>query len=226
MKLSKSICVYKIRVSALDFINYTYLVIDQITNEAFLIDPAWDYKLILEKMKDCGAILKGILLTHAHYDHINLVESFLNDDNSIQIYISAIESKFYHFHCKNLNLLYDNDFIGIGGLYIQCIHAPGHTKGSFLYLIENHLFTGDTIFIEGCGICSCVGGDADEMYRTVQMVKKLPLDVIVWPGHSFGKSTGVELREIVENNIYFLLERKEFINFRNRKNQAKLMDFK
>ncbi|WP_268964163.1 MBL fold metallo-hydrolase, partial [Paenibacillus sinensis] len=79
----------------------------------------------------------------------------------------------------------------LGDTQITCILTPGHTYGSACYLTSDHLFTGDTVFIEGCGLCDTVGGDPEQMFHSIQRIKSAINPMVqIFPGHSYGKNPG------------------------------------
>ncbi|MGY3792654.1 MBL fold metallo-hydrolase [uncultured Aquimarina sp.] len=211
-------------VSGLSVKNQCYLI--HLNNTGIFIDPAWNYDLLNGFLEENNIKLKAILLTHSHIDHINLANEFAQKYN-VPVYMSKEEIDYYNFSCTNLIEVKHLQDIILNGFRIQPILTPGHTKGSVCYLIENHLFSGDTVFIEGVGICSVEGSDVHQMYDSVQYLKKsLPLDTFIWPGHSYGELPGKTLRFLLKNNIYFQLEnRKHFTSFRMRKGQKNLFDF-
>jgi hydroxyacylglutathione hydrolase len=213
-----------LKASFLNFKNYIYIIVDSSSMEAAIVDPAWDLKNIITVLETLGVHLTTILLTHSHFDHVNLVESLVQRFNS-QVYMSLNEISFYKFQCKNLNPIQHFDVINLGKTNITTLLTPGHTAGSVSFLLSRSLFTGDTIFIEGCGICNAKG--AEQMFNSIQMIKKMVApDVRVYPGHSFGKEPGNTIRYLAKENIYFLIDRKEmFVNFRTRKGQKNLFGF-
>ena len=115
----------------------------------------------------------------------------------------------------------------MGGTTLQPWLLPGHTRGGLCWLAGDHLFTGDTLFINGCGICTGRGGDAGEMFETMQRLQRLcRADTRIWPGHGFGEEPGQTFATVLQKNVYLQLDDREmFIRFRNRKNQRGLMDF-
>jgi hydroxyacylglutathione hydrolase len=219
--------VQKIKASFANIINYGYLVVDSASMNAALIDPAWEISKFQSIISDLGLRLTSIFLTHSHYDHVNLAETLANQYNA-QVYMSKKEIDFYKFKCPNLNSFNNNDKIYIGQTSIICLETPGHTHGGICFLLSDSLFTGDTIFIEGCGICCNYGGDPQEMYHSIQFIKNnISPDVKIYPGHSFGKNPGYPLNYLLKENIYFQFESIEhFVKFRMRPSQPNLFDFK
>lgn len=203
--------------------NQCYLIHDN--HSGILIDPAWDYELISSFLKDNHITLRGVLLTHSHYDHTDLASTFAVY-YGVPVYMSAIEIRQYEFTCPNLIAIQHLQDVMVGQFSVTALLTPGHTKGSVCYLIDRHCFTGDTIFIEGVGICDNSG--INSLYDSVQFIKQyLPQQTLIWPGHSFGEQPGKELSFLLQNNIYFLLNRRDaFTDFRMRKNQPDPFSFK
>lgn len=218
--------VHPIKVKRLFFKNYCYLIVNQKEKVAILIDPAWQAKKIETYLKDSGCILKAVLLTHHHIDHVHLAE-FFAEKYTVPVMMSEMEINYYGFSCKNLIPISTNQ-LSIANMTLFPIFTPGHTKGAICYLIENRLFTGDTLFIEGCGICSGKGGDPGQMFDTLQFLKlNIPLKTKIYPGHSYGAEPGKLFSFLLENNYYLGFTNKDdFIAFRMRKNQRRLLAFK
>ncbi len=206
------------------YFNYSYIIYDPETGDAFLVDPSWNAENIDNNLS--GLTLCGILLTHHHYDHVNLVNQIIAR-RDVPVFISKDEAEYYHFKCNNLTTLIDGENISLGNINVKSILTPGHTKGGMCYQIGNDLFTGDTLFIEGCGICQFDGGNPYEMFESIKKLTNLiPKENLVYPGHSYGKPPGIIFKYVLENNIYFHFEDSEkFVNFRMRKNQKNLFKF-
>ena len=215
--------VKKFHVSGSDIKNQCYVC--HKNNTGILIDPAWDYNLINDYLLDNRIVLKGILLTHAHDDHTDLAAVF-SEAYGVPVYMSAAEIHQYGFKCPNLLSATHLEKIIISDYSIVPIHTPGHTIGSMCFLIDEHLFTGDTVFIEGVGICDNI--NVNLLFDSIQFLKQyLPASTIFWPGHSFGDTPGKELNFLLKNNIYFQLDdRSQFIEFRMRKNSFDPVAFK
>lgn len=224
--MNQSLHIDYLKVCFLNFINFTYFIMDDQTKQIAIIDPAWESNKIESFLQELNGTLTTILLTHSHFDHINLVNSLLDKYNP-QVFMSKKESEFYNFKCRNLNLVDHFDSIRLGKTEILCLLTPGHTVGSVCYLISDNLYTGDTVFIEGCGICSTFGGDPEKMFNSIQMIKNtIKPHVRIFPGHSYGKTPGHQLSYLLKENIYFLINNKAyFIKFRMRKHQENLFKF-
>lgn len=203
--------------------NQCYLIYQN--NVGVLIDPAWEYDLINDFLIENNISLKAVFLTHSHIDHTNLAEEFAISRN-IPVYMSREEIDNYGFNCFNLQRIEHLNTIMIANLDIIPIITPGHTFGSVCYLIDNNVFTGDTVFIEGVGICNRI--DAHKLYNSIQFLKKHLLDTtLFWPGHSFGEFPGRDLNYLMRHNIYFQFENiKHFVDFRTRENRPNPFLFK
>ncbi len=203
--------------------NQCYFFYDDKDN-GVLVDPAWNYHLINDFLVFNNIALRAVLLTHAHPDHTDLAQRFAAKYN-IPVYMSAAEINDTGFNCTNLTAVEHLQIItAANSIKITPIITPGHTAGSTCYLVGQHLFCGDTIFMEGVGICE----NADDMFDSVQLLKSsLPSNTQFWPGHSFGQLPGKDLEFLLKNNIYFQFEkRKHFIDFRMRKNQPSQFMFR
>ena len=211
------------RVSHDFIINQCYLVYEN--NRGFLIDPAWDYALINDYLHHHNIFLTGVLLTHAHPDHTNLADVFAKYYN-VPVFMSGKEIDESNFSCTHLQSIEHLREIELAGCTIKPLLTPGHTAGSTCYLIKGHLFSGDTIFIEGVGTCDM--NRVDQLFDSVQYLKRIiPGDTIIWPGHSFGLAAGQSMDTLLKNNIYFQLnQRTQFISFRMRKNRPGPFNFK
>lgn len=218
--------IYQFHLKSSFFKNYCYIIVDTTTNYAAIIDPAWELETIESFLTAKNITLISILLTHSHFDHVNLVNPLIKKYNP-HVIMSALEINYYHFECRNLIPIEDQDSLKLGNTDIKCLVTPGHTAGSTCFLLSDSLFTGDTIFIEGCGICNTEGGNAEEMYNSIQIIKKtISPTILIYPAHSFGKTPGHSLDYLFKENIYFQIENpQQFISFRMREEQKNIFDF-
>jgi hydroxyacylglutathione hydrolase len=129
--------------------NFIYIVYDDQTREALLIDPAWEVNFLKEELKKNNLILTKILLTHGHWDHVKHIPDILKE-LPVPVYISEKEVPSLT-PTYITDTLSDNDIIKFSGYEIKCLHTPGHTPGGLCFHLDTHLFTGDTLFIDGCG---------------------------------------------------------------------------
>ncbi|MBA4543504.1 MBL fold metallo-hydrolase [Thermoactinomyces daqus] len=217
---------YPLRMSYSFFINNSYLIVEPESRQAIVIDPAWELNKITEQLERTKADLRAILLTHSHHDHVNLVPPLLERAQP-DVFMSRAEIEVSGFRCPQLHALEDGDRLSLRQMELHCLLTPGHTAGSMCFWLEDSLFTGDTLFAEGCGACHLPGGSAEDLYVSIQKLKAAISDhVRIYPGHSFGQPPGQTMKHLREHNIYLQLNRKHVISFRMRKNQKGLFDFR
>lgn len=221
------VAIYVLKMINGKIINYNYLIIDTINNLSIIVDPAWDIDKILNILAITKTSLIGILLTHSHPDHTNLAIP-LSSKYNCPIWMSNIEIAEYKFKADRL-IGVDTAPWSIGQIEIQPILTPGHTLGSICYLINDSLFSGDTLFAEGCGMCPDKIS-AYSMYMSIQLLKKrIKPDMRVFPGHSYGKMPGQKFSLLLKDNIYLQFSNaNDFVAFRMRKEQKaiNLFNFK
>ena len=188
--------------------NFTYVVADPASRKAMLIDPADDKKSILNKIRDNALLLSGILLTHGHFDHTGGAKAIASELN-IPVYLSAHEAKFYIPNCPHLTFVNDGQTIPLGDLSIECLHTPGHTPGCQCFLINQNLFTGDTLFVDAIGRTDFPGGDPKALFESLQKIKQLPDETMTWPGHHYGATPNGILGDLKKSNPFLASARIE-----------------
>ena len=176
-----------------------YLLIDDKTKECGIIDPGGNAKGIENVIKSKGLDAKFILITHGHADHVDGVEEISNDLN-IPFYISKIDEEYmakdnfvFGTLPKASMYLKEGDTVTLGSHTIKVIETPGHTKGGLCFLVDDLLFTGDTLFQGSVGRSDFIGGDMGELINGIK-TKLLPLgdDIKVFPGHGPSSTIGFE----------------------------------
>ncbi|MEM5832504.1 MAG: hydroxyacylglutathione hydrolase family protein [Candidatus Aenigmatarchaeota archaeon] len=171
--------------------NLTYLIFNEKTREAIVIDPT-EAKKVLEIIEKHGLKLKFIINTHSHFDHIAGNEELKKKTGAK---IVAHENSLINSDLK----VKDNDVLKIGNLKIKVIHTPGHTNDSICLLIDKKLFTGDTIFVKSYGRTDLPTGNFNELINSVEKLKKLDDDIKIYPGHDYGDK---KVSTIKEEKIY------------------------
>lgn len=217
--------VFVVKTRKEPFINYSYIIFQR--DHCVIIDPAWEEEKYLQILTATESRVSAILLTHSHQDHCDLANEFA-DRFKCSVFASRSEIEFYQYDCINLRSFEEGDHLVIEEISIETIPTPGHTKGSVCYLIENRLFTGDTLFNEGCGLCRGMGASPYEMHDSLTLLKnKIANDTIIYPGHSFGSPVGLTFGELCRNNIYLnFRNQSSFVSFRMRQNQSSQFNFK
>lgn len=181
--------------------NNNYLIIDEESKEAALIDCSAVDSDINEELERQGAKLKYILLTHGHFDHIAGIRQ--NPDVKIVMHkadlgwLEKANQYMPMFGMPNITIpkidifVEDGDVLKLGDTNIKVIHTPGHTQGGVCYLTDGKLFSGDTIFRESVGRCDLEGGDFDQIVDSIESkIFTLPPETLIYPGH--GRMTSVE----------------------------------
>ena len=177
--------------------NNMYLVADEKTKKAVLIDASALIPEITNTVKELGIDAEYILLTHGHFDHImglNSLKQALNAEAVIckdDLVISDNVNEFTRLFGLPDSIppvyekyISDNDIINVGELNIKVIHTPGHTEGGVCYLIEDKLFAGDTLFRESVGRTDLFGGSFEKLSDSIKnKLFKLDDNIIVYPGH-------------------------------------------
>jgi sulfur dioxygenase len=160
---------------------FTYLIIDDHTKEAALIDPVdSQLQVYIDLLADLGVKLKYALETHVHADHVT-ASGKLRQQFGIQTGVSQ------QCGATSADLqLNDGDALKLGEQTIEVIATPGHTAGSVTYAWQDKVFTGDALLINGCGRTDFQGGDAGTLYDSItQRLFTLPEETLVYPGHDY-----------------------------------------
>lgn len=186
--------------------NFSYLLWDDETKEAALIDPAWQPEKLAEFIKKEKLLLQCILLTHAHPDHVNGVVFFTLSNNQLPVYLHEADYHMLEGRPPALRAVQEGEKIEAGSLKIGVLHTPGHTPGSVCYQAGGGVYTGDTLFVGECGRVDLPGSSADDLYDSFVKLAGMPDGTAVYPGHSYNgdRSTfGVQK----EYNLYLKLAR-------------------
>jgi hydroxyacylglutathione hydrolase len=185
------------------FDNYAYLIICEESGDAAVIDPAEFYPIFRE-IKQTGVRLQAIYCTHHHADHIGGLEELLGEFPGLSVY--GHESDKRRIRGMNRSLKEGSE-IRIGNIKGQVMHTPGHTTGSLCYLIEDALFTGDTLFSSGCG--RLFEGSPKQMYDALNFrIKPLPPQTKVYFGHEY-TIHNLKFAQFVEPGNYLVGKRLE-----------------
>lgn len=183
-----------------------FIIWNEETRQALIIDPGGDYNDIVSQLEKHRLSVKGILLTHGHFDHIGavpaLVERFhipvyLHPDD-MELYNSPANCMLPWIHpIQNPPAVTDTP-PEVPGLEYEIIHTPGHAKGAVCYFFrkERELFAGDTLFRRSVGRTDLPGGDHELLLRSIkEKLYKLPETIVVHSGHGPDTTIGEEKRE-------------------------------
>jgi hydroxyacylglutathione hydrolase len=197
--------------------NFTYLIGDEASKEAMIVDPAWSVEKLRAIAEEDGFKLAGALVTHAHYDHTNAIEDLLKQID-IPVYVNRAEIPFAQSGNaivgslgRTAKAMNGGDKINLGETEIQLLHTPGHTPGSQCIRVGDHLITGDTLFIGGCGRSDLPGGDPATLFQSLRKIAQLPSHVEICPGHDYGDVYRRPLSEELKGNPYLGMSEEEFL---------------
>lgn len=180
--------------------NYAYLVGAASGEAVVAIDTAWNAEQIMGEAKKSGRKIEAVLLTHTHFDHCNAVEEFISK-LPVPVYVHEAEMKDLPSGLDIRPTKKDMK-IDVAGLSIRCIHTPGHTPGSQSFLVDDAIFTGDTLFVDGCGRVDLPGSSPKEMMSSLSNLASLPDNVTVYPGHDYGPTPTSTIGQQRKNNPY------------------------
>jgi len=179
--------------------NFSYVIHD--SGEAIIIDTAINPEILLAFIKEKNLKLKCAIIMHSHFDHLVGYDYYLKND--IKLAGSANLLKDIDFKLK------DGDELELGNYKLQIMSTPGHLYDCLCVLVDGKLFTSDTLFIDGCGRCDLSGADVDKMYDSLEKIKSLPDETIIYPGHDYGPVPFATLAEQKRSNYYLQAESKE-----------------
>lgn len=172
----------------------TYLLINEDTNECVIIDSAENYDAVKSKITELGVKAKYLLYTHAHFDHIG--NAHLLQKDGLKAYISEVDAKKLDTD-EHLGFMYrhrftsftpdavfsDGDVLNLCDINIRVVLTPGHTTGSVCFIVDDNLFTGDTLFKDTVGRTDFPSGDVEALRKSVKKLYALKGDYKVFSGH-------------------------------------------
>lgn len=196
------------QIKAVNGDNFSYIVGDEATKEAAIIDPNFSAEQLIRFVEKRGLKVKYVVDTHSHYDHTA-------GNGTIATRFSAKIVAHKNARVEKDMSVDDGDVLDIGKVKIRVIHTPGHTPDSICLLVDGKVLTGDTLFVGESGRTDMPGGSPKDLYQSLfDKLMKLDNAVEVYPGHDYGarphSTIGLERR-----TNYVLEERTldEFIEF-------------
>jgi glyoxylase-like metal-dependent hydrolase (beta-lactamase superfamily II) len=170
---------------------YTYLIADEKTSEAAIIDPVKEqFARDVALIEQLGFKLKYALETHIHADHITSSGKMREKFGAKAALHENSEAK-----CADW-LLKDNDEIKLGDLVIKAFHTPGHTNADMSFVVDGYVFTGDALLIRDCGRTDFQLGDAATLYHSIhEKIFSLDDKTIIYPGHDYNGLTASTVKE-------------------------------
>ena len=190
--------------------NYSYLLSCLETNSSIIVDASLELSRLRPFIKTKPA---AILITHSHHDHIKHVNEYTEKYPEIKV-IGHPKSKLNNTSESNYLPMEDSSIFKLGDLEIKTIHTPGHYYDSVCYLVDNVIFTGDTLFIGRTGRTLSKGSNISDLYNSVyKKLLTLPGSTIIYPGHNYGSKPTMAISENMKiSNLLQASGEKDFID--------------
>jgi hydroxyacylglutathione hydrolase len=185
--------------------NFVYLILDWASKKAAIVDPQSDLAGMLADLKKYDFELVSILLTHTHHDHIAGVVPLLKLHPDLEMRVG--EEDLHRLSAQassapGLKIIKDGEKLSVGNLQLSAHHTPGHSAGEYCYFLDQaegvsrpYLFTGDTVFIRDCGRTDFSDGSNEQMFHSIQKIKKFPLETVFLVGHHYAKECSTTLAQ-------------------------------
>ena len=180
--------------------NFTYILEDEDTGEAIILDPSWNLDEIQKIITRHDLKVKYIVNTHHHFDHTLGNEAMAKET----------EAKILQHEASSLKhdiTLVDEQKIKFGNSQLTVFHTPGHSKDSICLVGDGKIFTGDTLFVGNCGRVDLPGGSAQELYHSLfDILYKMDENLVLYSGHNYGSTPTSTLANEKKNN--FVLQKR------------------
>ena len=165
-----------------------YILADEKTKAAAIIDPGDTVPEIKELVKKDNLDVRAIFLTHGHYDHVGGVAALRKKYKDIPVYLhpedAGTDTELMPTRALDpVTLWRDGDVVMVGELQVEVLHTPGHSAGSVTLRCQDVLFTGDTLFTQSVGRTDFPGGSQEALMASLKRLGELEGDYQVLPGH-------------------------------------------
>jgi hydroxyacylglutathione hydrolase len=162
--------------------NYAYLLDNPDAREAIVIDPS-EADPILRSLRARRARLVAVLCTHHHYDHVGGLAELVRAFPGVRVFAHSHDLERIP---RQTDSVEDGASLEMAGIEVRVLHVPGHTLGGVAYLTDDAVFTGDTLFLAGCG--RLFEGTAPMMYDSLERILALGEHFRVFCGHEYTES--------------------------------------
>ena len=175
---------------------YTYIIASGKGREALIIDPVIDNtNEYLKVLKELDLKLVKVIDTHIHADHISGLNELNKQTNCVRVMGEKSESEVIDVRLK------ENEKVKIENIELKTIYTPGHTECSYCFLMNDRVFTGDTLLINSSGRTDFQGGSAVAQYDSIfNKLLKLPEKTMVYPAHDYNGKTSSTIGGEKNNN--------------------------
>tara|TARA_B100001146_G_scaffold221209_1_gene231205 strand:+ start:351 stop:1049 length:699 start_codon:yes stop_codon:yes gene_type:complete len=175
---------------------YTYIIASGKGREALIIDPVIDNtNEYLKVLKELDLKLVKVIDTHIHADHISGLNELNKQTNCVRVMGEKSESEVIDVRLK------ENEKVKIENIELKTIYTPGHTECSYCFLMNDRVFTGDTLLINSSGRTDFQGGSAIKQYDSIfNKLLKLPEKTMVYPAHDYNGKTSSTIGSEKNNN--------------------------
>lgn len=182
-----------------------YLLIDEHTSRAVIIDPGDEPEVILDALHDSGAVLEAVWLTHAHFDHVGGLAGVLRA-HPVPVYMHPLDAPL-HAQAVDAALRYgirietppapdselsEGDRVMVGSEELSVMHVPGHAPGHVAFYNDGVIFGGDCLFAGSIGNTSFEYGDRETLDASLVRIVALGDEMTVYPGHGPATTIGRE----------------------------------
>ena len=177
--------------------NFAYLVADDTSKKALIVDPAYDTDRILSPINKHRLRVLYVVNTHGHYDHTQLSGEVASATGAKLVAHESVAG-------LAKSGVKDGDILPVGSLDVRIIHTPGHTADSICLLAEDKLITGDTLFVGKVGGTTQESQARQEYDSLFNKLLRLPDNVEVWPGHDYGVQPNSTIGHERQTNPFLL----------------------
>jgi glyoxylase-like metal-dependent hydrolase (beta-lactamase superfamily II) len=175
--------------------NFDYLVVDEDSYEAAVVDSGWETEPIIKAAMEMGAKVRYVIATHEHFDHTSTLRELsdklnakvvAHEDSPIECDIRAT----------------DQQRLKLGRTNLKVVHTPGHTWDSICLYDGRNVFTGDALFVGTIGRFE--RADGESIFRSINAIMELPGSTLMYPGHDYGDVPSRTLREEGQANPFLM----------------------
>jgi hydroxyacylglutathione hydrolase len=184
--------------------NFAYLIGDEATREAAIVDPSYAPELALELATRQGLSVRYVISTHSHPDHV--------DGNAYVLERTRASEVLYESSPRPSQVrVKDNGELSVGAINLRFLHTPGHIPDHVCVLFGEKLLTGDILFVGKVGGTGghFVGSDPKQEWESLQRLMKLDASIEVWPGHDYGVAPSSTIGKEAATNPFLLCKNLE-----------------